>query len=553
MNSEIILNYGIEIECVYNIIDDFINFINENIDKISLNKDLFKEFFKLNNKINIIDKNKHPLVFKIKEEENFNINNSNKKNIIDELSNILTNFLDKMNKNKYYSQLANIPYYLIENGKFDNIIFNNINQIIYNLSNNIIIYNDINKLLPSYNKDLSYKNIPSLSNNKIYLMKIKDDSVICDCDYSYTDLTSDIVPNNIIVNCFEFITEVFKNTDDINRKLSILYDKVKNKFLNCISTSQHVHISFNNFSNVIRPNNNHILFITSLCYIIQKDISKYVIYFRNDNHFCHHLNYHKKYKSIIFNKNDQNYNDNLIKIFKIFYDFDNNDNIYRKCRYFWLNLLNLYIIDDKSTIRPPTLEFRIKHGSNDSLELSNFCKLYEIIIKKGIELSDEFFKTHKSDEYRIEDVIKFINLYFFNKIFPSREISKEKSLSLSKSKYININYIQILLNDNRSLLNYFNNLHKKIKILNYVIINNNKNTDIIIKLPSSLPSSKLQSGGLSIYKNIFDKYAFYKLTSFGYSFIGYGLDEKIINNLKIIDIDDLKKLKEYGIIYKLVK
>jgi predicted glycosyltransferase involved in capsule biosynthesis len=46
-------------------------------------------------------------------------------------------------------------------------------------------------------------------------------------------------------------------------------------------------------------------------------------------------------------------------------------------------------------------------------------------------------------------------------------------------------------------------------------------------------------------------YAFYKLTSFGYSFIGYGLDERIIKKIKLSNKNLNKELlSKYGIIYK---
>ena len=537
--SNIILNYGIEIECSYDLMDDIKDFIETS--QFNQNMDIL-----VSHQPNI--DNLKILLNYLKEVSYFTSiitkSNSNFKIFIKELFN-------KIYKYEYYNENINDLLLLLfsNNCYFEEDLNNNI----MDLSSNIIILDDINDFLPSYNNDLSYKLKPELDDNKIHLIRVNDCSVLCDFKYNYTDLTSDIVSNKYYINENEFITEVFKNTNDVNRKLSILYDKVKNRFINCISTSQHVHISFNNSSNVIRPNNNHIVFITILCYIIQKDIFKYVLSFRNKNDYCRELNIKdKKYKKVKINKNDTNTNQILKILLTVFYNLKNKENI-RECRYYWLNLINLFIIDDNS--RPPTLEFRIKHGSNDSLELSNFCKLYEIIIKKGIELSDEFFKTHKSDEYRIEDVIKFINLYFFNKIFPSREISKEKSLSLSKSKYININYIQILLNDNRSLLNYFNNLNKKIKILDYVLDNNISKSKTHLKPIIQIPSSL--KGGLSYIQppqteisNIND-YAFYKLTSFGYSFIGYGLDERIIKKIKLSNKNLNKELlSKYGIIYK---
>lgn len=85
---------------------------------------------------------------------------------------------------------------------------------------------------------------------------------------------------------------------------------------------------------------------------------------RSNNYYCkkNDFNYARDFNII------SDYDINLEIFFTIFYTSNIKEN-----RYYWLNLVNLYKIDDITAKRPPTIEFRIKHGSSDAEELEKVC------------------------------------------------------------------------------------------------------------------------------------------------------------------------------------
>jgi len=281
---------------------------------------------------------------------------------------------------------------------------------------------------------------------------------------------------------------------------------------NCSNTSQHIHISFNIDDNNIQPDIYIILAIVFICHHFQNDIFKLFLITRSDNSFCKKLN---------FNINDyadftDNYNDNLKLIMKMF--FNDND------RYYWLNLVNLYSIDKyPNYIRPYTIEFRIKHGSSDPNELYNVSKLYENIINYAILLSSFIQKTN--------------NIISFHQAISNHII-------LNNPDYI---FHNIILKD----IDYYftdpsSDYVKGLNNLNSILT-----TSSIYGGKSKIKSSK----SLSDIIHKFHNKPIFKINSFGFQFIGYGLDsfiiEKIIDNfkdnIKITSNDVKKYLQSYNI------
>jgi hypothetical protein len=179
--------------------------------------------------------------------------------------------------------------------------------------------------------------------NEINLFLISDASVICNKNIK----SGQIVKYNYLLNNCEFITQPFKTIDD-----------VENTLLNCTKTSQHVHISFNNSSGIIRPDIYLILCILCVSLYFQDEIFKLFLITRTDNMYCKKLNYNILSNQDIYILTDTDYNDCLFKMCSIFnekpsqvvsinaYEHDN--------RYNWLNfqLINLIQLNlDLNTVQ----------------------------------------------------------------------------------------------------------------------------------------------------------------------------------------------------------
>ena len=468
--SDIIFKYGVEIEFAFNMVNIIDYFIKNSEQYINLNiilfnsqiNDIFEELFKIKNFKDIIDiDTEYKTIKKIRDlkysdntyyeiiKEQINTNELKIK-IKNEFISLLDNIFNYIKKNNYSDNSSSFAEFIFKTFKINNHnMFKLLIKYINNIYTNIVIYNDdINKLLPFYDESLNYI-MPNLDDDKIYLTLIRDNSVICSdlLYYTINNINNNILDNYLLNKC-ECISQVFTSTDDVKNKLSILFSNVNKLFINCPKTSNHVHISFNEGNKVIIPNINHIVFITALCYIIQDDIMDYVLYFRKNNDYCKLLNF-KNIKEK-FKSDDNLYNDNIKLLLKIFFNENYSDE-----RYYWINLMNLFK-DNYTSNRPPTIEFRLKHGSNDAEEISNFCKLYEMIIKYGIKLSESFMKS----EYDINEVIKYI----------LQNYTRESLKTSNKQK---LNYLELILSKDKILTDYFKNQKKIIKIANKKLINYN--------------------------------------------------------------------------------
>jgi hypothetical protein len=406
---------------------------------------------------------------------------------------------------------------------------------IFDLTSKIKLFNiesDIN---------LFYTAIPE--DDEIFLCLIPDESVFCDKEDVYTTITSGkVVKSHKLLNQCEFITQPFKTIDDVIKKLHIFFSepKIKNTLLNCDATSQHVHISFNNSSGIIKPDIYLVLSIVCVCYHFQDEIFTLFLKTRLNNEFCQKLNFNDKlpnHRYDITNNYSDNYIENIIKICNVFYKIPS---VYHyldyQNRYYWLNILNLYKKEPHDD-KPYTIEFRIKHGSTDAEELGNFCKLYENIINYAIELlKDGTLKkitNIKDFKIAIETIMNIDKEYIYNE-----KILKTIGQYFTASAYTRG-------------LNKLNQQLRPQSITNSrasSALRGGKKQNIIYEFKSDINSS--------IKQNIIDEFIsdlknkeIYRFNSFGIEYIGNGLATKVQNNLKakFLKNDTLinKDLKEY--------
>jgi hypothetical protein len=372
--------------------------------------------------------------------------------------------------------------------------------------------------------------------NEISLCLIPDVTVICDNRKIYKNISSgEIIKYYKLLNHCEFITKPFKTIDNIANLGIFLNDPIiKDTLLNCANTSQHVHISFNKNDSIIKPDIHLVLSIICVCYLFQEEIFKLFLITRSDNMYCKKLNYNKDkilknptYYNRIYtfdNIMEHAYNENIITILMLFYtedDFDE-DKICEN-RYFWLNILNLY---PTGFDKPYTIEFRLKHGSNDIEELHNTCKLYENIINYATELLKENESTLRTKLNIIDFITEIEKLININKV----NIFNEKIL--------------------KDIYWYFTSSAYKQGL--------DKLNQLILRQPATTAASGVLFGGKAqkrqiIIDEFIEKLAkkeIYRYNSFGIEFIGIGLAEYIKKNLQATflnndtSIDD-KNLKLY--------
>jgi hypothetical protein len=408
----------------------------------------------------------------------------------------------------------------------------------FKLNQNIKLYKSVNDFNCAVQKD-----------GEIFLCLRADYSAICDNKEVYKDISSGKVLQyyKLLNNC-EFITKPFKTIDDIT-KLSIFYDDpiIKDTLLNCASTSQYVHISFNKNDEIIKPDTHLVLAIVCVCYFFQEDIFKLFLNTRSSNNFCKKLIYNKEMifdKKIIdhykynftIEKGDDWHKDNIIKILILFYTQDDFhiDEI-RENSFYWLNILNLY---DTASTKPYTIEFKIKQGSNDVEELQNVCKLYTNIINYATKLLIENEATLRSEDSNMIDFISEI----------------ETIIDTNKAQIFKYEIL-------KDIEEYFTISAYKQGL--------DKLNQVIVQQPSTPDSDTLYGGKPQNREIIINEFikkletkTIYKYNSFGIQYIGNGLNKYVKNNLKStfikndLPVDDnyLKKYLElYNIYYDIKK
>ena len=147
----------------------------------------------------------------------------------------------------------------------------------------------------------------------------------------------------------------------------------------------------------------------SLWYILEEFIFSLCAYFRKGEKFCKSISSHIKDLPLnIINGITEKY---ILQLCSTQY-FDLTD------RSHTLNITNLFETDIKSD--KPTLEIRIKHGSNDPEETYQFCILIEKIVRKA-EIILEELQSHKN-----KPIITFINEHYG---ITATEINPDRILS----------------------------------------------------------------------------------------------------------------------------
>ena len=555
--DKIILNYGIEIEAVFELINEHIaynQFINYYLHNEERSFDTIKSLVKILNtcinkpiadiediqdKINILKRNNiyitltsdepHSKVIDAYLSTNLNkLISADKKrlklnnpHISDETKQIITEWSEFLNIGiqiiKYMLYKCDSEYNILDvmstllniNFELLNTVFISFSNVFDLTSNRKIKLYDITTEIDNF-----YKATPQ--DDEIFLCLTEDLSVICNNNL-YTNISSGkFVKYYKLLNKCEFITQPFKTIDDVIRKVNIFFDDpiIKDTLLNCDATSQHVHISFNNSSGIIKPDIHLVLSIVCVCYHFQNELFTLFLDTRSNNKFCQKLNYHDSHMSFIYNIHDD-YDRTIYNISSIFYKkHDTTENYYYN-KFYWLNILNLYKFgphDDK----PYTIEFRIKQGSTDTEELGNVCKLYENIINYAIELLKD--GTLK----------KITNIKDF-------KIAIEEIMNINKEDIYN----EIILKGIKdyftsSTSNYYIGLTK---LNNYESDSESESELSGGRKQSSIRFSKSKLNIINSYIERLKKIPLYRKNSFGNEYIGHGLDDYTKTNLKTEFLD----------------
>ena len=171
-----------------------------------------------------------------------------------------------------------------------------IQKSVFTAFTNIFNFN-LNKKIKLYkiNTDIDDFYFEEHQDDELCLCLTPDESVICDNKKVYKNISSgEIVKSYKLLNKCEFISKPFETIDDI-KKLRIFFDDpiIKNTLLNCEKTSQHVHISFNKNDRIIKPDLYIVLSIVCVCYLFQDEIFKLFLITRSRNYYCKKLNYDK--------------------------------------------------------------------------------------------------------------------------------------------------------------------------------------------------------------------------------------------------------------------
>ena len=357
------------------------------------------------------------------------------------------------------------------------------------------------------------------NSEKLHLLYIQDTSVVCDGKKVYKNVIDKVLSTyKILFDQCEFITEVFNTPDDIETKLDIFFSNknIIDTLLNCEKTSNHVHISFNitePSNTIIKPDIKIIIALLCICYKFQGNIFELFLKFRDENKYCMRLNYNSGEYNITLRDEytDDQYDECIKVLFDVFY-IDRQDFNIKLNRYFWLNIVNLFKIKNIKD-RPPTVEFRIKHGSTDTEEMKNVCILYTNLINCAIELSSNI----KSGEHKIKNIYIQISTYFDEKYnYETDILGKTKDFFMSNYKFS-------LAELNSQLGGIPQFLDKPYTPSAHTPLANTSSAD--------LPSADTSSGDKMLFLNQkileLNSTKIYKFNSFGKQFIGFGLNDDL--------------------------
>jgi len=200
------------------------------------------------------------------------------------------------------------------------------------------------------------------------------------------------IGTNSVIKFIEFISCVFKSPTDVKAGLEKLnakvFDLIGTGLFNSRTSSNHIHFSLNRNGEILtRENPEFIMVFISLWIVIEKFILSLCAYFRENDEHCLSI----KKKDFPLNlikelaekkegkrKKKDDYND-------IIFDLCDPNIFDLQSKYHTLNVSNLFEYNDFDVLgRPvnkPTLEIRVKHGSNDPEETEQFCILIERIVR----------------------------------------------------------------------------------------------------------------------------------------------------------------------------
>jgi len=400
-----------------------------------------------------------------------------------------------------------------------------INNIYIDFENIFDLKNTKIKLYDTTDASLSSFYRQQQGDDEILLNLTNDSSVVCDDALAYKNIISgSVVKYNYLFNKCEFITQPFNSIEDIKKKLSIFFEEpiINKTLLNCYKTSQHVHISFNNSGQNTRPNLYLILILVCVCYYFQDSIFDLILITRSNNNYCKKLNYHETLLSSYYELNEgDDYDISLINISRIFYQSFDEFLHYKFNRYYWLNLFNLYNLQD--TEAPHTIEFRLKHGSTDANELSNVCTLYKNIINFSIKLL-------KNNSSLLDNKINI------------KEFKSKIEAIIDRSGKDNIFHSEILKDIDEYFTSpsskYVIGLNKLNNIFRETVYSGGKfnrfKQNVSISMSSLKSAKKTQNIGKFIksFINTLESKQIYRMNSFGYERIGIGLEDNIKQKLK---------------------
>jgi len=222
------------------------------------------------------------------------------------------------------------------------------------------------------------------------------------------------IESKSVFEYIEFVSRIFESPTDVKNGLTNLNKKIDEFFgkelFNSNKTSNHIHFSLNKNGEIQTAKDpEFIMVFISLWYILEEFIFSLCAYFRKGEKFCKSISSHIKDLPLnIINGITEKY---ILQLCSTQY-FDLTD------RSHTLNITNLFETDVKSD--KPTLEIRIKHGSNDPEETYQFCILIEKIVRKA-EIILEELQSHKN-----KPIITFINEHYG---ITATEINPDRILS----------------------------------------------------------------------------------------------------------------------------
>ena len=420
----------------------------------------------------------------------------------------------------------------------DLLVFNKEFKDLKNLikfGDNIILYDSEDVYKKSFYTDSKKED------QKLHLLYIQDTSVICDGKKVYKNIIDQVLSTyKFLFDQCEFITEVFNTPDEIKTKLDIFFsnENIKSTLLNCEKTSNHVHISFNITearNKIIKPDIKIVIALLCICHKFQDNIFRLFLKFRDNNKYCLRLNYNNGKECNITLQDgytDDQY-DECIKVLFDFFYIDRQDFSIKLNRYFWLNIVNLFKIQNIED-RPPTVEFRIKHGSTDTEEMKNVCILYKNLINCAIELSSNI----ATGQNKINDIYKNLSTIFDNSYNYESKILGETRYFFMRSPYndglVELNSILEISETPKSqsggISLPLNFLNKSVDAP--LVVTPSVDKPSVDKPSVDKPSVDTKMVFLNQKISELDSKKICKLNSFGKQFIGYGLNDDLKNSLE---------------------